>query len=146
MGVFPSAAEEGVAFSQESDGGASLDGTRSTEGKGREGLDRELGVGGWERVLALSNGSRTESPSQEGDVGGFIAGNFLKVLIKRVRETSCDEVGLGIVGETFTVEFVLEVLEGEGVVEDVDIIDASSTLDYWAGYDRGGSCKSSKGG
>jgi hypothetical protein len=32
---------------------------------------------------------------------------------------------LGIVGETFTVELVLEVLEGEGVVEDVDISDAN---------------------
>ena len=77
-------------------------------------------------------------------MGGFIVGNLLKVLIDGVRETSCDEVGLGIVGETFTVELVLEVLEGEGVVEDVGISDASGTLDYRAGYDRGDSCESNK--
>lgn len=41
-------------------------------------------VGGWERVLALGNGGRTESPSQEGDVGGSIVGNLFELLIEGV--------------------------------------------------------------
>lgn len=52
---------------------------------------------------------------------------------------------MGVVDETFTIELVLEILEGESVVENVDISDTSGTLDYWASCDSGGSYESSEG-
>jgi hypothetical protein len=36
------------------------------------------------------------------------------------RRTSLDEVGFGVVGKTFTIEFVFQMLKSECVVEDTD--------------------------
>ena len=53
-------------------------------------------------------------------MGSLVVRNLTQVLVERVCETSGDEVGLGVVRQTFTVELVLEVIEGESVVEDLD--------------------------
>ena len=87
-------------------------------GQGHEGL----GVCGGEGVGAFGDGGGAgagEGGGQEGDVGGFVGGDFHQVLVEGVGETGGEEVGVGVVGETFTVELVLQVLEGESIVEDV---------------------------
>lgn len=53
-------------------------------------------------------------------LGGFVAGDVFQVVVEGVRECCFDVVSLGVVGETFAVELVLEVLEGESVVEDAN--------------------------
>lgn len=62
-----------------------------------------------------------ESGGQEGNVRHFVGGDFFQVGVEgRVEAAGC-EVGLGEVFETFLVEGVFEVLEGEGIVEDVGV-------------------------
>ena len=51
-------------------------------------------------------------------MAGLIGSNLLQVLVEGVGEAGSDELGLGVVLETLAVEGVLEVLEGERVVED----------------------------
>lgn len=82
--------------------------------------DERLGVGGGEGVGALGDGCVLESAAEEGDVGGLVVGDLLQVGVEWVGETGCDEVGLGVVGKTLTVELVLEMLEGKSVVKDTD--------------------------
>jgi hypothetical protein len=53
-------------------------------------------------------------------VGGFVVGDLFRVVVEGVRECCFDAVSLGVIGETFAVELVLEVLEGESVVEDAN--------------------------
>ena len=57
--------------------------------------------------------------SQEADVGGLVAGDGHQVLVEGVGEPGGDKVGLGVVGQTLAVELVLEVLQGQSIVEDV---------------------------
>lgn len=54
-------------------------------------------------------------------MGGLIVGDLLKVLIEGLVVASFREVGLGEVGETFAVELVFEMFEGQGIVKDVRI-------------------------
>ena len=92
--------------------------TLKNRGQGDEGL----GVSGGEGVGALGDWGGAgggEAGGQEGDVGSLVGGHFHQVLVEWVWETGGDEVGVGVVGETFTVELVLQVLEGESVIEDV---------------------------
>jgi hypothetical protein len=42
---------------------------------------------------------------------GLIIRDFLKIRVEWVGKPSFDELGLGVVGKTFSVEFVLKVLE-----------------------------------
>lgn len=48
----------------------------------------------------------------------FVKVDLLEVLVEWIRKASSDKLGLGIVGETLLVEFTLEVLQGQGIVED----------------------------
>jgi hypothetical protein len=89
-------------------------------------------VGGWEGVDALCDGLVTESLGEERDMGGLIVGDFLEVGVEWVGETGLDEVLLGVVGKTLTVELVLELHEGQGVVEDVNVGNGGGELDDWA--------------
>ena len=51
-------------------------------------------------------------------MGGLVGGDGHQVLVEGVGKTGGDEVGVGVVGESFTVELVFQVLEGESIVED----------------------------
>jgi hypothetical protein len=53
-------------------------------------------------------------------VSCFVRGDFHQVGVEGVREAGSNELGLGIVGQTLTVELILEVLQGKSIVEDVD--------------------------
>lgn len=48
----------------------------------------------------------------------FVKVDLLEVLVEWIRKASSDKLGLGIVGKTLLVEFALEVLQGQGIVED----------------------------
>jgi len=65
-------------------------------------------------------GRTGNSTSQEFDVGHLIHGHSHQVLVERGVEPGRSELLLGVVGKTFAVEFVLEVLQGEGIVENFD--------------------------
>lgn len=87
-------------------------------GGGDEGFD----VGDTEGVRALSDrlrASRGQGGGQEADVGHLVRGNFLQVFVEGRVEACVREVGLGEVVESFTVELVLQVLEGQRVLEDL---------------------------
>ena len=97
----------------------------------RGGLDEALDISHAEVVGALSDGVGTgfgECGGQEGNVRCLVRGDFLEVGVEGGVETSSGEVALGEVGETFTVEFVLEMLQGEGIVEDVGVGDLGRGL------------------
>ena len=69
-----------------------------------------------------------ESGGQECNVRGLVRGDFLQVGIEgRVEAAGC-EVGLGEVGQSFSVEGVFQVLEGESIVEDVGVGDRGGGL------------------
>lgn len=70
----------------------------------------------------LCNSGISESGSEEGDVGGLIVGDLLEVGIEGGVKSSFGKVCLGVVGETFAVEFVLEVLESESIVQDANYV------------------------
>lgn len=51
-------------------------------------------------------------------MGRLVLGDHLQVVVEgRVEAGGC-ELRLGVVGQTVAVELVLEVLQGEGIVED----------------------------
>lgn len=56
----------------------------------------------------------------------------MEVGVEWVGESGLDEVLLGVVGKTLTVELILEVLKGQGVVEDVNVGNGGGELDDWA--------------
>lgn len=116
--------------------------------------DERLWVGGREVVCALSGGSKTgtgEGGGEEAvfgsqdlpiicplknmgflpDVSGLIVGDLLHVGVEGLVEASRGEVRLSVVGETFSVELVLKVLEGQRIVEN-NSVDVGGTLDNWA--------------
>lgn len=66
-------------------------------------------------------------------MGGFVVGDFFQVVVEGVCESGFDEVGLGIVGEAFTVELVLEVLESQSVVEDANFQSSGQGKQLWQG-------------
>jgi len=74
----------------------------------------------------------------------FVHGNVEEVVVVCGREASGEEHGFGHCADGFLVEDIFEVLEGKGVLEDVEISDCSLTLLYWVGSDGGdeqqGSC------
>jgi hypothetical protein len=82
--------------------------------------DEGLGVGGGEVVGALGSGGGAKGLGEEGDVSCFVRGDFHQVGVEGVREAGGNELGLGVVGQTLTVELILEVLEGKSIVKDVD--------------------------
>lgn len=77
-----------------------------------------LGVGDTEGVGALLGGVGTEGGGQEVDVGLLVGTNLLETVADPVREPSSLEGGLVVGLERVAVERVLEVLEGQSVVED----------------------------
>lgn len=60
-----------------------------------------------------------ETLGQEVDVSGLVAGNGLDVVVNLGVEASVLEVFLGVLGETLTIEGVLEVLQGQSILEDI---------------------------
>ena len=48
----------------------------------------------------------------------LVLGDGLQVAVEGGVEAGSGELGLGVVGQTFAVELVLEVLQGESVVQD----------------------------
>lgn len=60
-----------------------------------------------------------QSVGQESNMGHFVEGDGLQVSVKGGVESGTSEVGFAVIGETLTVESVLEMLEGESIVEDV---------------------------
>ena len=61
-------------------------------------------------------------------MGRFVGGDLLQVGVEGGVEAGGGEGGFGEVGETGAVEGVFEVLEGEGVVEDVGVGDGGGGL------------------
>ena len=95
------------------------------------GSNEGLGVRDTKVVHALSDGLSTsfgESSGQERNVGGLVRGDLLEVGVEVGIEPGSGEVGLGVVGKTLTVEFVLEVLQGQSIVEDISVSDLGSSL------------------
>jgi hypothetical protein len=66
-------------------------------------------------------------------VGGLVVGDLLQVVEEGVYESGLDEVGLSVVDEAFTVEFVLEVLESESIVENADFKTSGKRKTTWKG-------------
>jgi hypothetical protein len=101
-------------------GGAEVGGNTNAledRGGGQEARD----AGHAEVVGALLDGDGAgggQGRGQERDVGSLIAADGLDALVGGRVVAGGDEVCLGEVGETLLVEVVLEVLEGQGVVED----------------------------
>ena len=56
-------------------------------------------------------------------MSGLVTGDFFEVGVEGGVEAGVCEIGLGEVTDTRFVEVVFEVLEGEGVVEDVAVGD-----------------------
>lgn len=109
-----------VGLAHDVGGSAEVGGNTNTLEDG-SGSQEGLGVSDTEVVLASSDGGGTsslEALGEEVDVGGLILGNALDVVVDGRVGTSSGEVSLGEVGKTSAVESVLEVLEGQGVVED----------------------------
>lgn len=65
---------------------------------------------------------------QEADMGALILGNGLQVGVKGGREASSFEVALGEFVQDFAVELVLQMLQGESIVEDVTVCNGGSRL------------------
>ena len=64
-------------------------------------------------------------------MGLLVRGNRLEIAVESRIETGFGEIGLRVVGETFTIKFVLEMLQSESVVEDISIRDGwSLTLEH----------------
>ena len=61
-------------------------------------------------------------------MGGFVRRDGFEVAVEGGVEARVGEVGLGEVGEAGSVEGVFEVLEGEGIVEDVGVGDGGGGL------------------
>ena len=97
---------------------------------GRRG-DKGLRVRDAEAVFARRDGGGAgfgQGGGQEAHVRGFIAGDFFQVGVEGGIEAGGCKVGLGEVFQTFAVEGVFEVFEGEGVVEDVGVCDGGGGL------------------
>ena len=97
----------------------------------RGGHDEAHDIGDAEVVRARGHGGRAglgESGGQETDVGGFVRGDFLQVGVEGRVEARGRELGFREVLETFLVERVLEMLEGESIVEDVGVGDGGGGL------------------
>ena len=95
-------------------------GSDSDAFKDRSESDEGGGVSGWEGVSAFCNGGGAKSGGQERNVGCLVRGDFHQIRVEGVGEASVDEVRLRVVGKTFTVELVFEVLESESIIEDFD--------------------------
>lgn len=61
-------------------------------------------------------------------MGSLVRGDLLEIAVEGRVVTGCCEVRLGEVGEGFPVELVLEMLEGQRVVENVGVGDLRSCL------------------
>lgn len=61
----------------------------------------------------------SEALGQEVDMGSLIAGDGLEVGVNLGVESGVLEVGLGVLGETITIEGILEMLQGQGILENV---------------------------
>ena len=91
-----------------------------------------------EPIRTLRHGrhpSRLQRLGQEIHMRRLISSNDLQIIIEWVGEASSDEVRLGIVDEALAVEGRFEVLEREGVVEDIAVCGTGGTLGVG---DRGG--------
>ncbi len=95
------------------------------------GSEECLGVGDIKVVDALSDRLGTsglERAGQESHVDGLVLGDDLDAVVDIRGETGPLEVINSEVGKTITVKFVLEVLKGQGVVEDVRVSDGGHGL------------------
>jgi hypothetical protein len=74
-----------------------------------------------------------ECRSQELDVDLLILSNFYQVLVEGVGEASIEEILTRKVGETLTVEGILEMLESQRKIEDFSVAKALRSLGQWMG-------------
>lgn len=86
------------------------------------------GVGAGERVGALGDGGIGQSGGEERDVRRLVVGDLPQVVVEGVGEAGGHELGLRVVGQALAVELVLEVLEGQRVVEDAHVRDGGVGL------------------
>ena len=61
-----------------------------------------------------------KSAGDEADVGLFVEVDLLQVFIERIFKTSSNELRLGVIGETLLIEFALEILQRQGIVENYE--------------------------
>ena len=110
-----------VAFIHNGRRGTEVGGDANTL-KHAGGRDEASSVGDAESIGTFGNGVGAcgfEGGGEEGDVGLLVTGDYLDLLADGRREAGLAE-GLGrVVGQTLAVEGVFEVLEGEGIVEDL---------------------------
>lgn len=111
------------------DGGSSSEVSGDTDvledsGQGGE----RLGVGVRELVGTRLNSGAAQGSGEEGDVGGLVLSDLGEPLSDPGRETSGGESGGVELVESLVVEGVLEVFEGQGVVQDGGVIDSSGLL------------------
>jgi len=99
--------------------------TNTLEGGGKSGEGLNIGVR--EVVFAGLGGSGAESTRQESDVGSLVLGDLCEAGADPEVKAGVLESSLVELGESARVEGVLQVLEGERVLEDVGV--RGSTLD-----------------
>ena len=95
------------------------------------GSEEGLGVGDTKVVDAFSDGLRTsglERAGQESHVSALVLRDDLDVVVDISGESGLLEVINGEVGKTVTVELVLEVLKGQGIIENVRVSDGGHGL------------------
>jgi len=118
-------AEVGADADTLEDGGEHHEGLRVRDAEVVGAFVDGLGAGGWKdgqfehiKILERGEESTGESASQELDVGLLVLGDGLQVVVEGGVEAGGGELLLGVVGQTLAVELVLEVLQGERIVED----------------------------
>lgn len=50
----------------------------------------------------------------------FVGVDLLEIVVEWIRIAGSDELGLGEVGKAFLIELALQILQGQGIVEDYD--------------------------
>ena len=124
-----------VGFASDEAGATEVGGGTDAFEHGGEG-DEGFGVGVGEAVGAGCDGFRSsgrEGGGEEHNVLFLVVGDVLEVVVVGGAEAGVGEGLLGHLGDGAFVEDVLEMLEGEGILEDVSIGDGGLTFD-WRGH------------
>lgn len=50
----------------------------------------------------------------------FVIVDLLEIVVEWIGKAGSDELGLGVVGKAFLVELALQILQGQGIIEDYD--------------------------
>jgi hypothetical protein len=72
-------------------------------------------------IGARFRGLVAEGCLQKLDVGSFMSGDLFKPAIRPIGEARIHEILLSELGETLSIESILDVLQGEGKIEDIDV-------------------------